>query len=135
MEYSLLWSKWQLPSLGITIPASLLSIPKWESASLTNTSKCRESFLHPIFSCHLKYISLAGCIALTVQKSSKRFGEQHLKINEGNNFQGSVKNITTSLKRWCSLHCLWLTFGLPIPVFNNMGWPCSCQSAHYSKHS
>lgn len=51
MEYSLLTSKWQRPSLGTTIPAILLSIPKCESASLTNTNNRMESFLHPILSC------------------------------------------------------------------------------------
>lgn len=50
MEYSLLTSKWHCPSLGITMPAILLSIPKCESASLTNTSKRIESFLQPILS-------------------------------------------------------------------------------------
>lgn len=51
MEYSLLPSKWHCPSLGMTMPAILLSIPKCESASLTNTSKRMESFLQPILSC------------------------------------------------------------------------------------
>lgn len=51
MEYSLLPSKWHCPSLGITMPAILLSIPKCESPSLTNTSKRIESFLQPILSC------------------------------------------------------------------------------------
>lgn len=51
MEYSLLPSKWHCPSLGITMPAILLSIPKCESSSLTNTSKRMESFLQPILSC------------------------------------------------------------------------------------
>lgn len=50
MEYSLLTSRWHCPSLGITMPAILLSIPKCESASLTNTSKRIESFLQPILS-------------------------------------------------------------------------------------
>lgn len=50
MEYSFLLSKWQSPSLGMTMPASLLSIPKWESASLTKTRRWRESFRQPIFS-------------------------------------------------------------------------------------
>lgn len=50
MEYSFLLSKWHSPSLGMTMPASLLSIPKWESASLTKTSRWRESFRQPIFS-------------------------------------------------------------------------------------
>lgn len=50
MEYSFLLSKWQSPSLGMTMPASLLSIPKCESASLTKTRRWRESFRQPIFS-------------------------------------------------------------------------------------
>lgn len=50
MEYSFLLSKWQSPSLGMTMPASLLSIPKWESASLTKTRRWRESLRQPIFS-------------------------------------------------------------------------------------
>lgn len=55
IEYSLLTSKWQWPSLGITIPAILLSIPKCESASLTNTNKRIDSFLHPILSCQVMH--------------------------------------------------------------------------------
>lgn len=51
MEYSFLLSRWQSPSLGMTMPANLLSIPKWESASLTKTRRWRESFRQPIFSC------------------------------------------------------------------------------------
>lgn len=35
------------------MPAILLSIPKCESASLTNTNNRMESFLHPIFSCRV----------------------------------------------------------------------------------
>lgn len=144
MEYSLLWSKWQFPSLGITIPASLLSIPKWESASLTNTSKCRESFLHPIFSCNLKYISLAGCIIFTNRKASKDLENGISKQMKGNILK-VVSNtshhllydwVSLSWKRcWCSFYCLWLTFCIPSLMFIKICWPCSIQSAYYSKHS
>lgn len=58
MEYSFLLSKWQSPSLGMTMPASLLSIPKWESASLTKTRRWRESFRQPIFPTMIKSIWL-----------------------------------------------------------------------------
>lgn len=51
MEYSLLLSRWHCPSLGMTMPAILLSMPKCESASLANTKRRMESFRHPILSC------------------------------------------------------------------------------------
>lgn len=77
MEYSLLTSKWHWPSLGTTMPAILLSIPKCESASLTNTNNRIELFLHPILSCgvrrtHTLITALSGTQAQLRSRPSPR---------------------------------------------------------------